>query len=184
MDVAVPVIDTGRLPLRGHRMDDFAACAAMWGDPGVTRYISGKPFTPEEVWARMLRYVGHWSWMGYGYWAIEERATGRFAGELGFANFRREIYPPFDGTPEIGWVLPTHVHGKGYATEAVGAVVAWGEAHFGARETVCLIHPENERSIREAARAGYRETQRTTYKGQPAIVMRRRGCQIGGGTAH
>jgi len=52
---SVPPLETARLRLRGHRVEDFAACAAMWADPVVTRYIGGRPFTAEEVWTRLLR---------------------------------------------------------------------------------------------------------------------------------
>jgi RimJ/RimL family protein N-acetyltransferase len=34
----VPVIETERLKLRGHQLDDFAVYAAMWADPIVTRH--------------------------------------------------------------------------------------------------------------------------------------------------
>ena len=40
--MTVPVIETERLILRGHRLDDFEGLAAMWADPEVTRYIGGK----------------------------------------------------------------------------------------------------------------------------------------------
>ncbi len=169
----VPVIETARLTLRAHRRDDFPACAAMWADPGVTRHIGGKPFAAEEVWAKLLRYVGHWTWLGFGYWAIEERATGGFVGELGFADFKRDIEPSIDGVPELGWALASNAHGSGYATEAVRAVVAWGEARFGSARTVCLVRPENLPSIRVAEKCGYREFRRTLYKGQPTILFAR-----------
>ena len=169
----VPVIETGRLMLRAHRPDDFTACAAMWALPEVVRYIGGKPFSVEEVWSRVLRYAGHWQWMGFGFWALEEKATGAFAGDLGFAEFKREIEPSIQGIPEVGWVLAPHAQGKGYATEAVRAVVAWGDQHFNRARTVCLIHPENQPSIRVAGKCGYKEFQRTTYKGQPTIVLER-----------
>ena len=169
----VPVIETARLVLRAHRMDDFRDCAAMWAHPEVVRYIGGRPFSAEEVWARLLRYVGHWQWMQFGYWAIEEKATGAFAGELGFAEFKRELEPPILGFPEIGWALAPHAHGRGYATEAIRAAVAWGDSHFGPVRTVCLIHPGNLRSIRVAEKCGYREFQRTTYRGQATIVFER-----------
>jgi RimJ/RimL family protein N-acetyltransferase len=171
--VTVPVIETERLRLRGHRMEDFAPCAAMWADPVVTRYFGGKIFTEEEVWTRVLRYVGHWQWMGFGYWAVEEKATGRFAGELGFADYKREIQPSIQGIPEAGWVLVSDAHGKGYATEAVRAVVEWGERRFGNVETVCLIHPDNRASIRVAEKCGYRERQVATYHGQPTVLFAR-----------
>jgi RimJ/RimL family protein N-acetyltransferase len=169
----VPVIETKRLRMRGHRLDDFVDCAAMWADPIVTRHIGGKPFSEEETWARFLRYVGHWSLMGFGYWAIEEKGTGDFVGELGFADFKREIEPSLKGMPELGWVLASKVHGKGYATEAVRAAIAWGEAHFGPGRTVCIIHPENLASIRVAEKCGYKEFQRTTYKGHATLLFNR-----------
>ena len=159
--------------MRGHRLDDFVDCAAMWADPAVTRYIGGKPFSEEETWARILRYVGHWPLMGFGYWAIEEKESGGFIGELGFADFKRDIQPSLKGVPELGWVLASKARGKGYATEAVGAAVSWGEAHFGPVRTVCIIHPENLASIRVAEKWGYKELQRTTYKGHATVIFNR-----------
>ena len=167
----VPILETERLKLRGHRLDDFAHCAAMWADPNVTRYIGGKPLSEEESWTKFLRYFGHWSLMGFGYWAIEEKVTGNFIGELGFADYKRDIDLPLKGVPEIGWVLASQAHGKGYATEAVRAVVAWGDAHFPAARTACIIAPDNIASIRVAQRCGYRELQRTNYKGKPTLIF-------------
>jgi RimJ/RimL family protein N-acetyltransferase len=171
--VQVPVIETARLKLRGHRLDDFIPCAAMWADPTVTRHIGGKPFTEEESWTRLLRYVGHWALLGFGYWVVEEKAMGSFAGEIGFANYKRKLEPSLNGVPEIGWVLATEAQGRGYATEAARAVVAWGDAHLGSSRTVCIIHPENLQSIRVAEKCGYREVLRTTYRGQPTTVFHR-----------
>src|ERR1051325_287394 len=90
---AVPVIDTARLTLRGHRPDDFTAVAALWTDPGVIRFIGGRAFSAEGAWAKRLRDAGLWSLLGFGYWAIEENATGDFVGELGFADFKRDLVP-------------------------------------------------------------------------------------------
>src|SRR5262252_3783228 len=122
----IPEIVTDRLRLRAHRMEDFPASAAMWADRGVTRFIGGRPFSKEEAWARFLRYAGHWSHMGFGYWAVEERSAGGFVGEVGFADFKREIEPSIRDIPELGWVLTPRVHGRGYATEAVLAALEWG----------------------------------------------------------
>ncbi|MGF9758204.1 GNAT family N-acetyltransferase [Microvirga sp. 0TCS3.31] len=168
---SIPVIETDRLILRGHRTDDFADCLALWTDPEVTRFIGGRPSTQEEVWSRLLRYVGHWALLGFGYWVISEKEADRFVGEVGFANFRRVIEPSLDDMPEIGWALAPHSHGKGYATEAARAAIAWGEAHFGPVRTACIIAPENGPSIRVAEKCGYRELQRTTYKDQPTILF-------------
>ena len=168
----VPVIETERLRLRGHTLGDFEALAAMWADPAVVRFISGKPATREESWARLLRYPGHWALMGYGFWAIEEKASGAFVGEGGLADFKRDIEPAFDA-PEQGWALSPAMHGKGYAHEAASAMLAWGEAHFRRRDFVCMISPDNAASLRLADKLGYREFARTTYKGDASVLLRR-----------
>jgi RimJ/RimL family protein N-acetyltransferase len=165
--VEVPTLETERLRLRGHGIDDFIHCAAMWADPNVTRYIGGKTQSEEESWARFLRYIGHWLLLGFGYWLAEEKVTGNFVGEVGFAEHRRNLEPSLKGVPEIGWVLASQAKGRGYATEAVRAAVAWGDTHFPSRRTACIITPENLLSIRVAVKCGYREFQLTTYKGQP-----------------
>lgn len=168
-----PEIETERLLLRGHRLDDFAYSAAMWADLVVTRHIGGRPFSTEESWARLLRYIGHWDVLGFGYWAVEEKATGHFVGEVGFADFKREIEPSLGGQPEMGWVFVPQVYGQGYATEAVRAAASWGDRHLSSASSVCLIHPDNQASIRVAEKCGFHEYQRTEYKGQPTILLAR-----------
>jgi len=169
----IPVLETDRLTLRGHRLDDFAACAAMWADPIVTRHIGGTPQTEEESWARLLRYVGHWTLLGFGFWVVEEKTTGKFAGEVGFADFKRGLDEPFKNSPEIGWALASEFHGRGYATEAVRAAIAWGDSNFGRHQTMCIIDAENRASIRVAEKCGYREARTAIYKQQPIIVFAR-----------
>lgn len=169
----IPEIVTDRLRLRGHAMDDFGASAAMWADPMVTRFIGGRPFSGEEAWARFLRYAGHWSYMGFGYWAMEERETGTFVGEVGFAENNRELQPSIHDIPELGWVLIPRVHGRGYATEAARAALDWGKTHLKSASTVCLIHPQNVASIRVAGKCGFAEYCRTTYKNEPTVLFAR-----------
>jgi RimJ/RimL family protein N-acetyltransferase len=177
----VPVLETERLRLRGHRLEDFADCAAMWADATVTRFIGGKPLSEEEAWTKFLRYAGHWALLGFGYWVAEEKATGKFVGEIGFADYKREIEPSLRGVPEIGWVLASAFHGRGHATEAVRAVVEWGDRYFIKRHleqphveqgrTACIIAPENVASIRVAEKCGYRQSQLTTYKGHAVLMF-------------
>jgi len=169
----IPTLETERLRLRAHRLGDFDSCLSLWSDAEVTRFIGGKPLSGEEVWARILRYAGHWRMLGFGYWLVEERDGGNFVGEVGFADFKRQITPSFDGIPEIGWALSPRAQGKGYATEAVRGAVAWGDRHFGTVPTGCLINPDNLASIRVAQKAGYSEFCRTFYKDHPAVVYRR-----------
>ncbi len=167
-----PVIETERLILRGHVKADLQDCFAMWGDADVTRFIGGKPSTLDEVWSRLLRYVGHWDQMDFGFWTVREKAGGRFVGEVGFADFKRQMSPSFGETPEMGWALSPAVQGKGYATEAVDAALAWGDKRFAGGRIVCMISPDNAPSLRVAEKAGFREFARTTYQAEVILLER------------
>lgn len=171
-----PPLETERLTLRGHAVADFADSAAMWGDPEVARFIGGRPSTEEEVWQRLLRYVGHWAVKGYGYWVVRERSSGRFVGEVGFADFHRAIDPPFGDAPEAGWALAAWAHGQGFASEAVRALMAWGDTAFAGARTVCMIAPENAPSIALAGKVGFREYARSVYHDAPTILFERRAA--------
>jgi len=167
--VDIPTLETDRLVFRGPTRDDFPDSAAMWGDPEVTRFIGGKPCTTEESWARLCRNVGHWAVMGYGYWVVRDRSD-RFVGEVGFATWKREMTPAIEA-PEAGWVLATPSHGKGYATEAVRAILAWGEARFGSPKSACIIDPGNAASVRVAEKGGFVRQRDGIYRGSPTMMF-------------
>lgn len=170
LESIVPVLETPRLRLRAHRVEDFQALANMWADPEVHRYLSAKPSTREESWMRLLRYAGLWNFLGYGCWAVEERATGRCIGDLGYADFKRGI-PTLEGLPEMCWVLAAEAHGKGYASEALTAAMAWGRVHFGDDHCACIIAPDNAGSVNVATKAGFRPAGKTTYRDEPILLF-------------
>lgn len=174
----IPVLHTERLILRPHRLSDFEASLAMWTDPEVVRFIGGKPSTEQQVWGRIMNYLGHWQLMGYGYWCVEEEASGQLVGEFGFADFRREITPSILGVPELGWALNSRVHRKGYATEGLRAAMTWGDAHLPIARSVCLIDPDNLPSVKVAAKLGFTEQCRTTYGGKPIVLLTRQRASI------
>ncbi len=169
--MTIPVIETERLILRGHRVDDFDAHAALWADPVVTRFIGGVPQTREQAWVRLLRHLGMWQAMGFGFWAVTDKATGRLLGEAGFHDLKRDVSPSIEGTLETGWGFIPGAHGKGIATETVSAVIAWGRQNHPEKRITCLIDPQNAASIRVAEKQGFREFARTTYHGGPTILF-------------
>jgi len=169
-----PTIETERLRLRSHAVADFEASVPIWNDPIVTRFIGGRPYTPEEIWQRLQRYAGSWVLLGYGFWAIEEKATGRLVGEVGIMDAKRDMDPPFGDDLEVGWALLPTVHGKGYATEALKAMLEWERRLLGSPCLVALIDPDNAASIKLAHKFSFRERARTAYRGVPSIQFERR----------
>jgi RimJ/RimL family protein N-acetyltransferase len=171
--MSAPTLTTERLILRGHRIDDFAASCALTTDPEAVRFIYQKPMTPEETWARLLRFAGHWALLGFGLFIVEERATGRVIGEVGLGDFHRGLGPDFDGPPEFAWMLAHDVAGKGYATEAARAALAWIEATRAPPRTVCIIDPNNPGSLRVAAKLGFKPFGEAEYKGKTVVKLER-----------
>lgn len=168
-----PVIETERLILRAHHVDDFEHIAAQWADPAVVKYIGGTPSTREASWSRLLRYPGHWQMLGFGYWIVFEKADGAegaFVGEIGLADYQRDITPPLNGMAEMGWVVSPAFHGKGYASEAAQAVIRWAEKNLD-RQLCCIIAPEHQASIRLAEKCGFVAKTDTTYHGSATRIF-------------
>jgi len=166
-----PILDTRRAILRPHVRADFDVFADMWRDPVVTRHF-GRSFTRGESWTRFLRSVGLWPILGYGYWAVEDRATGDYLGLVGLADFERDI-PEIAGIPEAGWVLAAAAHGRGLATELVAAMMAWADAAIDAPQTCCIIDPGNQGSIRVAEKSGFVACGRAPFEGGETLVFKR-----------
>jgi RimJ/RimL family protein N-acetyltransferase len=167
-----PVIETARLVLRAHRVADFEDLALMWADPAVLQFIGGVGSERRDSWMRLLRYGGCWPLFGYGYWAVRDKASGRYAGDVGFAQLFREIEPSIDGLPEGGWVFSPWAHGQGLASEALAAALGWLDAQGHAR-SVCLIDPGNAASLRLAGRHGYGEAQSVRFRDADNVLLTR-----------
>jgi RimJ/RimL family protein N-acetyltransferase len=168
-----PRLQTERLILDAHMAGDFEALAGMWEDPEVVRHISGRPSSRADSWSRLLRYRGLWSVLGYGYWAVRERSSGRYMGDVGFADFHREMEPSIAGVPEAGWVLAPWAHGRGYATEAMAAACRWMDGTRDFPHTVCILVAQNVASIRVADKTGFTEELPAVFRGEPCLLRTR-----------
>lgn len=173
---AAPTLETARLRLRAHRLEDLEPIAAMSRDMDVMRHITG-PLGREDVWRRMLCAPGMWALLGFGYWAVERRGDGVLIGQLGFADFKRDLEPRIEGLPELGYIFAASAHGQGYASEAGTAVLAWADERFGPTEIVAIIDEKNEPSIRLAERLGFSERERANYNEEQILLFRRRRQQ-------
>lgn len=169
-----PTLKTDRLILRAHCAQDFDDCAALWADPAVIKHIAPNPSTRSESWTRLLRYAGHWSLLGYGFWVVTDH-DHTFLGEVGFADFKRDLVPEIH-RPEAGWVLASHAHGRGIATEAMTAAHAWLDPQH--PETCALFDPAHTRSQNVAAKLGYSVSHTADFGGLETLVMSRKAVAI------
>ncbi len=148
-----PTLTTERLTLRGLSMADWEAYAAMWQDPRVTAFIGGEPRLRDVAWPKFGQAAAMWGLVGYGNWAVIDRADGTFLGVAGLSDFKRGI-DELEGYPEAGWAFAAARWGRGIASEAIAAVTGWADSAAIA-ETRCMIDHDNIASAKVAARCGY-----------------------------
>jgi RimJ/RimL family protein N-acetyltransferase len=141
-------LETERLTLRMWREDDFEDYARICGDAEVMRFLGGYAFSRADAWRHMAFLIGHWHLRGFGHWAVEEKASGRVIGRLGFLN--PVGWPAF----EIGWTLGRESWGKGYAIEGARRALAYAFTEMDKDHVISLIAPENTASIKVAERLG------------------------------
>ena len=146
--MAVPP-PTERLAFREMSVDDLDTMESLLGDATVM-WVYPKPFTRDEIRRWIARNEHEYRELGFGLWLVTERATGAFVGECGLTR------QAFAGTSEIevGYQLRTEFWGRGLATEAAAACVAFGRDVAGLDRIVALIDPRNDASKRVAAKIG------------------------------
>jgi len=144
-------METARLILREWRASDTAPFAAMSADQEVMEFLGG-PLTPEEVTTFVARMREKFQSQGFGFWALEEKATGAF---IGFTGLNRPNFSaPFMPCVEIGWRLARHAWGKGLATEAARAALNFGFGPAKLTEIVAFTARTNTRSRAVMTRLG------------------------------
>ena len=146
-------LETERLRLRRFTALDADLLVALDADPDVMRYITGGAPTPraeivDEVLPAFLSYYQRFP--GYGFWALEERATADF---LGWVHFRPEPGHPTD-EPELGYRLVKAAWGTGYAAEASQALIDHGFRALGVRRVVASTMTVNTASRRVMEKVG------------------------------
>ena len=89
----------------------------------------------------------------FGVWVMIERGGRQVIGDVGFMG-----PPGRDGSVEVGYSVVPERRRRGYATEAVDAVVAWALRQPGVSQVIAQCDAGNESSIRTLERTGFRRT--------------------------
>ncbi|KOT59148.1 MULTISPECIES: GNAT family N-acetyltransferase [Streptomyces] len=143
-------LHTERLVLRRWRESDLEPWAAMNADPEVREHL-GDLLTRDQSDASVRRFEAGFDRRGYGWWAVEVRATGEFIGFAGLDDTDDDM--PFKGV-EIGWRLARSAWGQGYATEAARAALAFGFDTLELPEILAVTTATNTRSQAVMRRIG------------------------------
>ena len=147
------IVETERLLLREIGDDDLDAIAALHAQPEVMRYSpEGHPLSRDESAGFIAWVRQHYATYGYGLWAVIEKPGGRLLGYCGLTTYE------IDGRSEVevGYRLDPAAWGRGYATEAAGACIAYAFEHLGVERVIAITEAANTASIRVAEKNGLR----------------------------
>jgi len=142
-------VETTRLRLRKPAVADAEAVFARYAsDPEVTRFLSWATHRSLDETRAFLEFSeAQWARWPAGPYLVESRADGALLGGTGLA---------FE-TPRrasTGYVLAKDAWGKGYATEALRAIVSLAR-DMGVRRLYALCHPDHAASWRVLEKGGF-----------------------------
>ena len=146
----MPILETERLLLRPMQKDDADDMYAYASRADVTEYLLWSPHPCRGYTEDYLCYISSRYKLGDFYdWAVVEKESGKMIGTCGFTRFD----PPHNKA-EIGYVLNPDYHGRGYATEAAGRVIAYGFEELDLHRIEARFMSGNQASLRVTEKLG------------------------------
>lgn len=166
-------IVTDRLLLRPIAPSDAVAMHAYKSDPDAVRYVPYPPLNLADVEQRIATTWANTRFAAEGdavCLAVEERDTGSLIGDV-VLFWRSET----DRSGEVGYIFDPRAAGRGYATEAVRALLALGFDGLGLHRIVARMDERNTSSARVAERLGFRREARLVesewFKGEWTTLL-------------
>jgi len=147
----VVIAMTERLIIREMTVEDAEALWEIQNQEEVRRYTEDISEDRQTELEKHMAYVRHvYPMYGYGLWGVYRKEDGKLIGRCGIQDYE------YNGVweVELGYLLDPAEWGRGYAIEAVRAVIKYALDCMDIQSVIALIAPENERSIRLAKRAG------------------------------
>jgi len=143
------VFETPRLYARRLDANDVDALHAVYGDVETVRWVAdGTPLDLAQCAQWVDVTLDNYGKRGYGMWALVERATGDVVGFCGL------VHPGGQPDAEIKYAFRRDRWGRGFATEAAGALLAHAAGTLGIRHVIATVAPENAASQRVLLKAG------------------------------
>lgn len=141
---------TQRLLARRLLAADAEAMFTIYGDPETVRFVGdAQPLTLDACRHWIDVTDANFKRRGYGMVALVERASDEIIGCAGV------VHPGQQAEPELKYAFRRDRWGKGYATEAVTALLWFARAHWGVGRIVATVDPNNLSSQHVLAKAGF-----------------------------
>lgn len=142
------MLETERLILRPLTANDIDGVFALRKDAEIMRYIREPQKSREEAASWIKLVSSRWESEKIGFCAVIEKISEAFVGWCGLWVLKES------GEIEVGYAVSQQFQGKGYATEAAEACLAYGFKQLNLRKIAAVARPENERSRRVMEKLG------------------------------
>lgn len=160
---------TDRLELRPFRIDDVTAAFEFFRDPEVMHFSLNGPHPSHKPTEDFITAnINRQDRLGFSIWAIIERTSDDLIGMCGLAEFGH-------GVPgiELAYRLRRDRWGRGYASEAGRATVAYAFKTLGLDRLIAAVERENTPSIHVLEKCGFAFVENRTIAGKDALVYER-----------
>ena len=135
------VLETERLILRRIDESDAALQDRLLNTPTVMKHLGGVKEL-HEIEAKHAKAMASFAREGFSFLMMIEKATGDLVGHCGIKRVDNPLAPNV-GDHEIGWLVREDRWRRGYAHEAMKAVIEWGFGRVGAPHLVALTCEAN-----------------------------------------
>lgn len=148
-----PVIRSARLDLREYGPGDAGLVRGLLASGGEPEALPpGAPSGPDDVTGWLADGVHRAQREGTGvHLMMLDRTAGKIVGSIGLFHADWEVR-----SVEIGYGVRGDQRGKGYASEALGAIARWALTEGGIQRAWLTANTDNTASVRVAEKAGFR----------------------------
>jgi [ribosomal protein S5]-alanine N-acetyltransferase len=158
------VATTPHLLLRHWTPSDIAATEYIYGDAETMSYFGdGSTFSPEELAASFPDVIAEYARVGYGNYAVIERAGGTIIGHCGVR------YHAGRDRNEADWLVHCSFWRRGYGTEAAAAVFQRSFTIDHVASVSGISHRDNGASIALMKRLGMRLRETLRANERPSV---------------
>lgn len=144
------ILESERLQFRRIIPEDFELLRGLMGNPAVM-YAWEHTFSDEQVRDWIQKQLTYYDQDGVGYFAVHEKSTGSFVGQMGLHRFVLDNLQGF----EVCYMLSPHHWKKGYAIEGVRCLEAYACEELGLHTLYAQVKTNNQASVVVAEKAGF-----------------------------
>ena len=149
-DIPWTIAQTERLIIREQTVDDVEEIYRLYNDFKIKEYVDDLAATLEEEKEYIKDYIRfQYRLCEYGIWAIVEKSSGKIIGRAGLEQ-RDDI----EGL-EIGYVIGRDYRQKGYAKEAVRAILEYAREEYGLDTIHAFTRRDNVESVALLEKFGF-----------------------------